>query len=210
MSTSKHFANNCYSQARQFWHNWTNIVCNSCKTRTLFFKLKGQPHALPSNSKVTNILVPLKSNISYWTKRTWTVQIPQNSPTLFSQLDKEKSLVLFWLRDVWRHVGVLRWLKVGTPPVAYCVLDDPFLLNTVLPTKCLQRGKCRHAHLVQSSKYNLHTRTYETKPKRCFTEKQRQWWRERGKIRMCLKTTGGQSLAKKSRHVKTQFRPKLE
>lgn len=67
--------------------------------------------------------------------------------------------MLFWLRDVWRHVRVLRRLKVGTPPVAYSVLDHPFLLYTVLPTKRLQRGKCRHAHVVQSSKYNLHTNT---------------------------------------------------
>ena len=35
--------------------------------------------------------------------------------------------VFLGLGDVWWHIGVLRGLKIGSPPVAYGIFNDPFL-----------------------------------------------------------------------------------
>lgn len=57
--------------------------------------------------------------------------------TLLVQLNQEHAFVLLRLGDVRRNIRILRRLKVGAPPVADGVLDDPVLLDAVLSAERL-------------------------------------------------------------------------
>lgn len=57
--------------------------------------------------------------------------------TLFVELNEEHALMLFRLGDVRRNIRILRRLKVGTPPVADGVLDDPVLFDAILSAERL-------------------------------------------------------------------------
>ena len=79
---------------------------------------------------------------------------------LLVELHQEQLAVLLGLGDVRRYVGVLGWLKVWSPPVAYGVLYGPVSGGTIRTTKSLCHQPSQTINLHKILIFNIISTTF--------------------------------------------------